>query len=58
MLAGVAEIPSAAYSDLALVRYVNNTPRQFFDNVAAAAGLTGPAAAPTRHLSETASLTC
>jgi hypothetical protein len=25
LLAGVAEIPSAGYSDLALVRYVNNT---------------------------------
>ena len=47
VLAGVAEIPSAAYSDLALVRYVNNTPRQFFDNLAAAAGLSGAAAQPT-----------
>jgi len=32
---------------LALVRYVNNTPRQFFDNVVTAAGLTGPAATPS-----------
>ncbi len=47
VLAGVAEIPSAAYSDLALVRYVNNTPRQFFDNVVAAAGLNGAEAQPT-----------
>jgi hypothetical protein len=42
----VAGLPSAGYPDLALVRYVNNTPRQFFDNVVAAAGLIGAAAQP------------
>ncbi|MEO7317778.1 MAG: hypothetical protein ABIZ56_02190, partial [Chthoniobacteraceae bacterium] len=45
VLAGISGI-SPGSPDIALVRYLNDTPRQFFDNVAAAAGLSGPAAAP------------
>jgi hypothetical protein len=38
--------PKRGLLRFALVRYVNNTPRQFFDNVVTAQVLTGPAAAP------------